>query len=228
MSVARPCPEPDPSWARHASCYEPLTKLKVMAGGTGPQDDPCGRGRGEEHPTGAVRSGIEQRVRRAAQRRRLPGVSHNMREGAARAETRQGAALPALVRPPVEQRPPHQRCPQVSGRRGVHEETCRGDGGRRSGGSGGRRRRRRPGKGATGGPLEDDDGLLASGHGQVVQRLPRVAGRAAAGPAHQHVRLAVAQLEPQSSCTLCSCPPSALGTGGGGPASPPRLSGRRR
>ncbi len=39
---------------------------------------------------------IQQRVRRAAQHRRLPGVGHNMREGAARAETRHGAALPAL------------------------------------------------------------------------------------------------------------------------------------
>ena len=75
-----------------------------------------------------------------------------------------GAALPALVGPPVEQRPPHQRRPQVSGRRGVRDdsETCRsrcgwpgGAAALKRGRAGGRqRRRRRSGKGVTVGPLE--------------------------------------------------------------------------
>ena len=44
--------------------------------------DPSTRGRGEQHPT----DGVEQRVRRAAQGRRLPGVRQHVRERATRAE----------------------------------------------------------------------------------------------------------------------------------------------
>jgi hypothetical protein len=78
-----------------------------------------------------------QRVRRAAQRRRLPGVGHRVLERGARAEAGDGAALPAIVRPPVEQLAAHERCAKV--RRGccIDCESCRREG--RGGGAGGER-----------------------------------------------------------------------------------------
>ena len=57
-------------------------------GSKGPVHILC-RGRQEKHTAGAVEGGVEQRVRRAAQRRRLPGAGHHVREGAARAEPAQ-------------------------------------------------------------------------------------------------------------------------------------------
>ena len=83
------------------------------------------RGRREKHPAGAVGGGAEQRVRRAAQRRRLPGVCHHVQEGAARAEASDGSALPAVVGPPVDHGPAHQRSAQVAGRRRHDREACR-------------------------------------------------------------------------------------------------------
>ncbi len=47
-----------------------------------------GGGRREEHPAGAEGGGVEQRVGRAAQRRRLPGVGRHVRERAGRTEAR--------------------------------------------------------------------------------------------------------------------------------------------
>ena len=52
------------------------------------------RGLQEKHPAGAVGGCVEEHVRRAAQRRRLPVVGHHVREGAARAEASDSAALP--------------------------------------------------------------------------------------------------------------------------------------
>ena len=51
---------------------------------------------------GAVGRGVEQRVRRAAQRRCLPGVGRQVRAGAAQSEARDGARLSAVVRRSVE------------------------------------------------------------------------------------------------------------------------------
>ena len=75
-----------PGRAGGPGCDEPLTKLKVRVGGPGQSGepearsrrvggpgDPGTRGRGEQHPTDALGGGVEQRVRRAAQRQRLPG-----------------------------------------------------------------------------------------------------------------------------------------------------------
>ena len=50
----------------------------------------------------AVARGVEQRFHRAAQRRRLPSVNDRVREGAARAEASDGAALPTVVGPTEE------------------------------------------------------------------------------------------------------------------------------
>ena len=106
-----------------------------------------------------------------------------MREGAARAEAGDSSALPAVVGPPVEHRPAHQRGTQVAGRRRIDREGCRRDRRGRAGVAGERQRgRRRAGKRAAGRLLEGGDGLAV---GQVVQ----------ACPAHQHVGPAVAHLE---------------------------------
>ena len=113
-----------------------------------------------------------------------------MREGAARAEASDGAALPAIVTvgPPVKHGPAHHRSAQVAGRRRLDREASRRDLGWRDGGAG-RRWRRRSGKGATGRLLEGSNGVLAVG--QVVKWLPRVARRVQAGPAHKYVRPAI-------------------------------------
>ena len=111
---------------RAGSCDEPPTKLKLRVGGPGSKGSghTRRRDRREKQPAGAVRGpgGVEERVRRAvhrddAQRRRLPVLGHNVREGAARAEASDGAVLPAIVKPPVEPSPAHQRSAQVAGRR---------------------------------------------------------------------------------------------------------------
>ena len=70
---------------------------------------------------------VEQRVRRDAQRRRLPDVGPHVREGAAREGAFDGAALPAVVGPQVEQGPAQQRCAQVAGRHRLHRVSCRRD-----------------------------------------------------------------------------------------------------
>jgi hypothetical protein len=161
--------------------------------------DPCRGRQGEEHPAGAVLGCVEQRVCCAAQGRRLPVVSHYVREGSTRSGTGHGARLPAVVGPPVEQRPPHERHAQVPGRRhSVDGGALRGGGGRRGGSGGGRWERGGARKGVSTGSclLEGSDRLLAVG--QVVQRLPgpRVAQRVAASPFHQHVGPAITHLEP--------------------------------
>ena len=76
---------------------------------------------------------------------------------------------------------------QVAGRRRIDREACRRDRRGRAGGAGERRGwpRRRGG----------ESGLLLEGGysvGQVVERLPRVARRVQAGPAHQYVRQPIA------------------------------------
>ena len=169
-----------PGRARGPSCDEPPTKLKVRVAGAasrgrrvGEPGDPCTGGRRAQHPAGAVGGCVEQCVRRAAKRRRLPCVRHHVLGHAARAEAGDDAALPSVLGPPVEDRAPHERRSKVTRRRQVHCETCRRN--RRLRGGGGGRRRRAAGQRATGGPLEGCDGLLAVR--QVVERLPRVAGR---------------------------------------------------
>ena len=97
------------------SCYEPPTKLKLGVGGPGaegPGPHPP-RGLAREAPSGSRRRRHRAAVRLAAKRRRLPGV----REGASRAEAGDGAALQAVVGPPVEHRPALQLGAQVAGRR---------------------------------------------------------------------------------------------------------------
>ena len=79
------------------------------------------RGLQEKHPAGAVGGCVEEHVRRAAQRRRLPVVGHHVREGAARAEASDSAALPGSASHcrttvPVEHSPAHQRSAQGAGR----------------------------------------------------------------------------------------------------------------
>ena len=113
-----------------------------------------------------------------------------MREGATRAEAGDGSALPAVIGPPVDNRPAHQRSAQVSGRPRLDRQACRWD--RRGCAGGAGERRRRAGERAAGRPLEDGDGGLAVG--QIVERLPCVARRVHACPAHQHAERAVAQL----------------------------------
>ena len=127
-------------------CECPLTSRPGGAGSCdgrvgGPGSKGAGhtrrRGRPEKHPAGAVGDGVEERVRRAAQRRRLPVVGHHrdVREGAARAEASDGAALPAIVGPPVEHSPAHQRSTHVTGRRRLDREACRRDRRWRDGGA---------------------------------------------------------------------------------------------
>ena len=86
---------------------------KSRPGGPRPEGPrhPGHRGRGEEHATGDIRGGVEQRVCRAAQRRRLPCARCHVRERGARTEACHGADLPPFVGrlgPPVEQGGPHQ------------------------------------------------------------------------------------------------------------------------
>ena len=200
-------------------------------GPRGPGHTLC-RGRREKRLGEAVGGGIEQRVRRAAQRRRLPGVGHHVREGAARAEAGDDAALPAVVGPPVEHSPSHQRGAQVAGRRRLDRKACRRDRRWRAGGA---EERRRAGEGAPGRLLEGGNGGLRFAVGQVVERLPRVARSIKACPANQHVRPPVPHLELELEQLL----PLVLGTlsgqaAGGGSSwpvfvSPPSLRwlGRR-
>ena len=60
---------------------------------------------------------VEQRVCRAAQRCHLPGVRHHagVQERAAGAEACDGAALPPVLGPPVEDRPPHELRSKIFG-----------------------------------------------------------------------------------------------------------------
>jgi hypothetical protein len=83
---------------------------------------PPGAPGGQQHPvTGRHRrrSQAASPSRRASaahwQRRRLPGVGHHVRERRTRAEAGDGhgAALPAIVRPPVEQLAVHKRRAKV-------------------------------------------------------------------------------------------------------------------
>jgi hypothetical protein len=78
--------------------------------------DLSGGGGEEQHPADAVGGGVEQRVCLAAQRRGLQGVGHHVREGPARTEARDSAALPLVRRPPVEDRPAHQHSTEIPGR----------------------------------------------------------------------------------------------------------------
>ena len=61
----------------------------------------------------------------------MPGVGHHVREGPARTKASDGSALPAIVGPPVEHRPAHQRSAQlqrsaqVAGWRRLDREACR-------------------------------------------------------------------------------------------------------
>ena len=149
------------------------------------------RRRRENHPAGAVGGGVEQHIRRAGQRRLLPGVGHHVREGAVLAEASDGAALPAVVGPPVEHSPANQRNAQVAGRHRLDREACRRDR-RWCAGGAGERRWRRSWAGVNAGhsrSLEGGNGGLAID--EVVERLPRVARRFKARPAYQHVRPAV-------------------------------------
>ena len=52
-----------------------------------------------------------------------------MREGAARTKASDGAALQAIVGPPVKHGPAHQRSAKVAGRRHLDRERWRRDGG---------------------------------------------------------------------------------------------------
>ena len=81
---------PRPTLATVTS-HRPQTRGPLVAGaGENPGERSIRRrGRREAHAAGAGGGGVEERVRRAAQRRRLPGVGHHVREGAARAEPAQ-------------------------------------------------------------------------------------------------------------------------------------------
>ena len=100
-------------------------------GGQGPRGPGYAlcRGRREKCSGEAVGGGVEHRVRRAAQRRRLPGVGHHVREGTARVEAGDDAALPAVVGPPVKHSPSRQRGAQVAGWRRLDLKPVVGIGG---------------------------------------------------------------------------------------------------
>jgi len=98
--------------------------------------------------------------------------------------------------------PPRARAPGGGAMSTVKPAGGMGGGG--GSGGGGRRRRGGPGKDAPGGPLEGGDRLGAIG--EVVQRLPCVAGRVAARPAHQDVGPAVAHLQTQQLLHLVLLP----------------------
>ena len=94
------------------SSDKPQTKLKLrVKGGQGLKGPgyTSSRGRLEKHSSEAVEAGVEERVSSATQRQRLSVVGHHVREGAVWAEASDGAALPAINRPPVEHSPAHQR-----------------------------------------------------------------------------------------------------------------------
>jgi hypothetical protein len=80
------------------SCAEAQAKPQGMGGGRRGRTRPR-RGGGQEHPPGAGGGGVEQRVRRAVQRRRLARVGHHVQERGTRAEAGDAAALPAVGRP---------------------------------------------------------------------------------------------------------------------------------
>ena len=75
----------------------------------------------------------------------MPGVGHHVREGPARTKASDGAALAAIIGPPVEHRPAQQRSAQlqrsaqVAGWRRLDREACRRERRRRDGGAGERR-----------------------------------------------------------------------------------------
>ena len=137
-----------PARARRGSFDEPPTKLKfwiwgARAWGRRSRATPAVTRRPscrEKHPVGAVGGGVEQLVRRAAQRRRLPGVGHHMQAGAVRAEDGYYPALPVVAGPPVEHSPAHTRSAQVAGRHCIDREACRRDWWGRTGGAGERLR----------------------------------------------------------------------------------------
>ena len=67
-------------------------------------DHPGGGCRGRQHPTDAVGGDVEQRFRRASQRRLLPDVCHHVRERVTRANACDCAELPPVLGIPVEDR----------------------------------------------------------------------------------------------------------------------------
>ena len=140
-----------------------MTNSNLGSGGPGPRARATpAAGAGENSTQQTVGGGVEQPVRRAAQRRRLSGVSHHVREGAAWAEAGESGdcvALPAVVESPIEHRPVHQCGAQVAGLRRIDREACRRDRRGLTGGGGERRRgRRRAGERATDRLLEGGDG----------------------------------------------------------------------
>jgi hypothetical protein len=116
---------------RAVTGHRPNSKLwpGVTAGPGAPRRwgpfDPSGGGGGQQHPAITVGGGVEQRVSRAAQDRGLPGVSHHVREGAARAEACDAAALPAIGWPPVEDGSAHESSTEVARGRCVDGEAGR-------------------------------------------------------------------------------------------------------
>ena len=79
--------------------------------------------------------GVEECLRRAAQRRSLPGVGHHVREGAARRGGRR-CLRRAASRRMATTSPAHHRSAQVAGRRLLDREACRRDRRWRDGGAG--------------------------------------------------------------------------------------------
>ena len=117
-------------------------------------------------------------------------MGHHVREGAARAEAGDGAALSAVVGSPgpVEHSPAHQRRAQVARRRYRRGRRWR------AGGAGERRRwRHHQREQATGRPLGGGDGGLAVG--QAVEQLPHVARHVKDCPEQQYVAPAIVHLE---------------------------------
>ena len=127
----------------------------------------------------------------------MPGVGHHVRERAARAEARDSAALPAVGRPPVEQRPAHERHAQVARRSGVDRVSCRQDRRRRAADAGAWRQRGGPGDGAAGGLFESGDGSLTVG--QVVDSASMSSG--------SHVSPAASRPVLRSSTHICNSIP---------------------
>mgnify|MGYP000387827212 CR=1 FL=1 len=127
---------------------------------------------GQQDPAGAVGGGVEEGVCGAAQRRRVAVVCHDVGEGCARAHPGDGAALPAVRRPPVQKLTTDERRPQVGGWSGVHHEAGRRLQSGAAAADAGRRGRRETGDGASASALEGPDSLLAIG--QVLEGLPGV------------------------------------------------------
>ena len=152
----------------------PLGQLKVRGGGPGQSGEPeppsqwtgrprphqaggLGLGPGEQHPTDAVRGGVEQRVRRAAQRRRMPVVRHHVLERATPSAGRGGRRCRAATRPRATGTSRGSSSP-----RAPHDRTS--DPGR-AGGPGcdtGRSGRRQPAHGSRSGLASDSAGLAAA------------------------------------------------------------------